>query len=299
MSKSIDEQYDEIDLKKVVLNLWKEKILILSFSLFFLVLSYFYTVTKPLEFRTIITLKEFPNNLILKFSEVFPEKKFVNMFYRGFTENLKSFDNLENFIKQNQNINSFKQYLKKKKISSKEYFLNNPNKEKFGQTLLRGKENDKKYYFDFPQHLNGQNFLNDYVLYTYKNSELAIKDEIKSSIINKINFYEKSLSKAKELNIQYPAILERLKDRNLVVVDNPQEMIIYNGTILLSEEIKFYTKLLNDLNEFETKFNPILDSATRPFVTSNTAKKNAIFGFIFGLLISLVCIIVKNAFKNK
>ena len=51
---------DEIDLGNIIKSLWKEKILILSISIIFSLLGYFYALSKPQEFKTVITIKNPP-----------------------------------------------------------------------------------------------------------------------------------------------------------------------------------------------------------------------------------------------
>ena len=61
---------DEIDLREIILTLWKEKYLILIITLVFTVAGYIYGNLQPKVYQTTITLRDAPT-LIFKKYELF------------------------------------------------------------------------------------------------------------------------------------------------------------------------------------------------------------------------------------
>jgi hypothetical protein len=95
-----------------------------------------------------------------------------------FHQKLNSFDNLDQFVKQNNSINSFKTLLKEQQTSAKDYFLNGTSKNKFGPEKEKNKIIENRYYLNFPKELKGDEFLNEYVLFTFQNTEILIKKKL-------------------------------------------------------------------------------------------------------------------------
>ena len=88
--------------------------------------------------------------------------------------------------------------LKEKKTSAKNYFLNGSSKNKFG--LEKDKNNILKnnYYLYFPKELIGDDVLNNYVLFAFKNSENIFKKKLVALISNEIEVFERAFLISKE-----------------------------------------------------------------------------------------------------
>jgi LPS O-antigen subunit length determinant protein (WzzB/FepE family) len=301
---------NEIDIGGIIQKLWKEKLLILSISLIFSILGYIYSSLKPIKFETTIVLKSIPMTLFDKFDNAIKlhqqqqeqqqqeQYNFSLMFKEGFQQKLNSFDNIDNFVELNNKINTFKALLKKKNISAKDYFLNGNSKNKFGNEKERNTIIENRYYLHFPQALKGDDFLNEYVLFTYQNSLKVIKNEIISIISVKKYIYDKHLSIAQELNIQEPILQQKIQDRSLFLLNEPEELY-YSGVKVIQNEIASLNDLIVDTKNLKLDFNPILDKASKPIVVSQPPLKFGILGFILGLLLSLTFILFKNVLKSK
>lgn len=297
---------DEIDLGEIIRKLWKEKLLILSISLIFSISAYVYSVSKPKRFETTIVLKNIPNSLFVKFDAAINLTKqqqqqqqtyFALSLKENFHQNLNSFDNLGEFVKQNNTINSFKALLKEKQISAKDFFLNGNSKNKFGQVKEKNKIIENIYYLNFPKELKGDEFLDEYVLFTFQKSKNFIKNELVSIFTAEKQYYDKNLLIAKQLNIQEPILQQKINDRSLFMINEPKEMY-YSGVKVIQNEIDILSKLIKESKDLKLDFNPILDQASKPIIVSDKPLKFGILGFIAGLFLSLIYIIIRNVLKS-
>ena len=62
---------DEIDLKKIIISLWKEKFLILIITLIFVVVGYFYGILKPKVYQTNFILRDAPDSEFGRYNLLF------------------------------------------------------------------------------------------------------------------------------------------------------------------------------------------------------------------------------------
>jgi len=296
---------DEIDLGEIIRNLWKEKFLILSISLIVSALAYVYIAFKPKTFQTTVVLRNIPNKLFVKFDDAInlqpltkQQQTFASLLEDEFHQKLNSFDNLNEFVKKNNSINSFKTLLKEKQISAKDYFLNSIPPNKFGPVKEKNKIIKNRYYLNFPMELKGDEFLNEYVLFTFQEAENSMKNQIVSIFSSEKNDYEKNLVIAKLLNIQEPILQQKLQDRSLFMINEPKEMY-YSGTKVIQNEIDNLNKLIAEAKELKLDFDPILDRASMPMVVSGSPLKFGILGFVAGLFLYLMYVIVRNVLKSS
>ncbi len=300
---------DEIDLANITRELWKDKFLIFSISLIFSILSYLYISFKPKEFQTHISLRPIPSTLLTKFdNEIKVGNKqhgknqqltFSFLLNEEFHQNLKSFDNLNRFVENNNKNNSFKAFLKKKNISAKDYFLNGNSKNKFGNlTDKKNKIIENKYYLNFPKELVGEDFLDAYVLHTFFESEKEILQQIRSMLSIEKSRYEKDLEITKKLNIKEPILQQKLQERSIFMINEPDEGY-YKGTTVIQSKIDSLNKIYDDAKNFSSDFNPILDHASKPINISESPLKFGFIGFIFGLILSFIYIIFRNTLRTN
>ena len=141
-------------------------------------------------------------------------------------------------------------------------------------------------------------FLNEYVLFTFQEAENLIKNEIVSVFSSQKNDYEKNLVIAKKLNIQEPILQQKLQDRSLFMINEPKELY-YSGTKVIQNEVDSLNKLIAEVKEFKLDFNPILDRASKPIIVSDSYLKFGILGFIAGLFLSIIYIIFRNILKSS
>ena len=70
---------DEIDLREIILSLWKHKLLILIITLFFTVAGYIYSNFQPKAYQTTVTIQEAPDIVFKKYSNLFPTRQKINL----------------------------------------------------------------------------------------------------------------------------------------------------------------------------------------------------------------------------
>jgi len=110
----------EINFSEVIRRCWKEKTLVLSISITFILLSYLYQQIQPQEFKTVITIKDPPQNFLINYNIFLESKnnisskeidKFSEKFILDLNSNLSSTDNLIKFAENNNKHNKFNDIL--------------------------------------------------------------------------------------------------------------------------------------------------------------------------------------------
>jgi LPS O-antigen subunit length determinant protein (WzzB/FepE family) len=151
-------QDDEIDLSQIIKTLWNEKILILSISLIFMVVSYVYGALQPNIYKTEITIREAPSFLFEAYRPFFitqQQQGIAREFNDQVKLNLSSLDTLVQFVEEANTINDFKNYLKEKNISVKKYFQPQLGARKFEPVIDKKNNILNKYSLTYAQPLPG------------------------------------------------------------------------------------------------------------------------------------------------
>ena len=166
---------DEIDLIEIIRKLWKEKVLIIGFSLFFAVIAYGIGLAIPKKYQTnvrlspplILEFKKFQNvfDIVGKTNEEFQNlTKYGDLFYLYFKNEVFSISNFAEFLRSEDNTKAFLQTLKEKEITVEQYLQDNHFEEKV--VNLRLKQNETlvpELIFTYTQELNGPEIVNKYI----------------------------------------------------------------------------------------------------------------------------------------
>jgi LPS O-antigen subunit length determinant protein (WzzB/FepE family) len=286
---------NEIDLSDLIRMLWREKILILSISIICGLLGYLYALFNiNSEFKVQIKLQDPPFQLFEGYPVLNNNNNniLINQFVSNFKLNFLSLDNLQTFVEESRDLDSFKKYLKSRNISTRQYFGN-----KLGEVKQDNKIISNTYFFVFEKKiLDGDIFIGKYVEYIKKKNIIEFKKNLKLTIENKINITEDAFEIAKIINLEYPIL--KSSDRLSLVIAEP-EALFYQGTKVLSQSIIIYKKLLQNLEKNQFNFNPISDKG----IITPINPMSSYFYFLTGLFVGffLFCIfaLFKSALKNK
>jgi LPS O-antigen subunit length determinant protein (WzzB/FepE family) len=285
---------DEIDIADLVRTLWREKILILSISIIFGLLGYLHASFKPEEFKTVIKLQNPPSRLFEPYTYTFANnnnnKNVLEQFIYDFKSNLLSLDNLEIFVEESRDLDTFKAYLKLKNISAKQYFAN-----KFGEVKEKNIIIPNTYFFVFEKKiLNGDIFLDNYLEFIKKKNIIEFKNYLKFIIENRINNTQDALETARLINLENPIL--QMQNQNQVIAE--PEALFYKGTKVLLQSVTIDKKLMHKLENDEFNYKFILDKASLPVLQNSKVSTFFIYGVILGLILSLVIIFLKNLLKK-
>jgi LPS O-antigen subunit length determinant protein (WzzB/FepE family) len=288
---------DEIDLGDIIRTLWREKILILSISIICGLLSYLYASFQPQEFKIEITLKNPSSQLFEPYSRLLTNNNNKNdneniakQYISDFKLNLLSLDNLEIFVEESRDLDTFKKYLKSRNISAKQYFA-----EKLGEAKEKNIIIPNTYFLVFQKEiLDGNIFFNNYLKFIKKKNTTEFKKNLKLIIEDRINNTEDALEIAKLINLENP-ILKSSPNQMF----NEPESLFYKGTKVLSQNIIINQKLLQKLENDQFNYNLILDKGI--VIEINTISSYAFFsiGLFIGFFLSCIIIFFKSALKNK
>ena len=286
---------DEIDLRELILRLWKEKYLILIFTLVFTVTGYIYGILQPKVYQTTITLRDAPASTFKKYESFIilnqqPTTKqqqqqqisIASNFNEDFKLYLTSLDTLVNFVEQNKKIDEFKSYLKTNNIKTRTYF---------NGKFQPGKNN--QYTLNFSSPLSGKEFLNDYVIFAKQVTVDEIKKQFKDMIKNEIQIYDQNLEIAKRINLENP-ILKSFAEGNSVV--NEPQALFYKGSKVLYLQKFYLEELLKETDNFALDHNIILEQAFNPKLVTISASILMSLAFALGLFFSFVVVFIKFIF---
>jgi LPS O-antigen subunit length determinant protein (WzzB/FepE family) len=297
----------EIDLLIILREIWKNKILIILISLVFITIGYLYGVFKSDAYRTEIKIRNLPEFSDLTFfsnglkeitrldsSNIYdPDltKNLTKSFNEEFKLNLLSTDNLNEFMEQNNEIEEFKSYLRNKNIDFKKYFLG-----RFVNVNNRF-DNSNLYSLNFEKPLQGDKFLNDYVVYTFKKTEKEFKEKMIKNVISMIQLNKNNLKDAKEI-ISANSIYQ-FKDDIKNTQENKFDPAYYNYAKQVSANILSQENFLILVKNFKFEHNPILDKASYPYSILPSKIISIFISFIIGLILSIFIIFLKFKFRNK
>jgi LPS O-antigen subunit length determinant protein (WzzB/FepE family) len=293
-------QDDEVDLKKIISALVREKFLILIITLILTAASYVLSVSQAKFYKTTIKI---PNNLISEFEIcelyfsiqlncIIVEKldKYVN---NEFKSKLFLSDNLIKFAKQYNQLNEFKSYLETKNINIENYIKN---KLELNEKIIIKKKNIKdqiftEYFLIFENPFPAQVFLNDYIVYSKQIAKSMFLKKITDNISNLITIYKNNLEIAKYSNIidPVPNVYNRGDFHSL----------FFLGEKVLSQQIQFLEHSLNQVQKISFNYNYIVSEASEPILISKSNFVFIFFGFVTGIFISFFCILAKTLFKKE
>jgi LPS O-antigen subunit length determinant protein (WzzB/FepE family) len=280
---------DEIDLSDLIRMLWREKILILSISIICGLLGYLYALFNiNSEFKVQIKLQNPPFQLFEGYTYLVLNNNnnnvLIDQFVSNFKLNFLSLDNLETFVEESRDLDSFKKYLKSRNISTRQYFGN-----KLGEVKENNNIISNTYFFVFEKKiLDGDIFIGKYVEYIKKKNIIEFKKNLKLTIENKINITEDAFEIAKIINLEKP-----------ILNSSEPEALFYQGTKVLSQSIIIYKKLLQNLEKNQFNFNPISDKGIITPINPMSSYFYFLTGLFVGFFLFCIFVLFKSALKNK
>jgi LPS O-antigen subunit length determinant protein (WzzB/FepE family) len=294
---------DEIDLSEIIKKLWNEKILILSISLIFMVAGFVYGALQPKIYKTEITIREVPSYLFqaygpfLRIQQQQQQQQLHQGIARQFNDDLKlnlsSLDTLVQFVENNNTINDFKNYLKEKNISVKEYFQPQLGIRKFEPVIDKKNNILNKYSLTYAQPLPGPSFLNDYIIFNQQQTMTIFRQQLTQNIINEINIHEQHLEIAKKIGLENTILQSTNAGGGRSVVNEP-DALFYKGTKVLTQQITYLNKLLNETKNLTLDYNPILEKASTESLITKSPIIYAAITLLLGLFFSLMIVFIRS-----
>jgi hypothetical protein len=203
-----------------------------------------------------------------------------------------SLDNLEIFVEESQDLDTFKKYLKSRNISTKQYFA-----KKLGEVKEKNITIPNTYFFVFEKKiLDGNIFLNNYIEYTKKKNIIKFKKNLKLSIENKIKKTQDAIEIAKFINLENP-ILKLLDRQNQAIIE--PEALFYKGTKVLLQSIIIDKKLLQKLESDQFNYDNILDKGIITQINTTSSHFYFLTGLFIGFFLSCIIIFFKLTLRNN
>ena len=277
---------DEVDLKIIFLNLWKEKYLFLSLTLIFVFFSYLYSLTlnKNVEFTSRIQVKDPPLEFFSNYEAFFIETRIPfkkESFTKTIVSNLLSLDNIENFVNQNNDLNDFKNHLKESDQTIRLFF-----EPRFQQSkIMRDSEiilEKGKFLLTTPSLFDANKFLDNYIIYVKDLTLSQFRNQKIIQVHNILKIYEQNLEISNAISLDNPIIQNYEGVTQSNILTEPGDSF-YQGSIILSKRIEHLNEMLEILKK-KTDYNPIAERA----IVIDSNSKNTTFPIIFGLIIGML-----------
>jgi LPS O-antigen subunit length determinant protein (WzzB/FepE family) len=261
--------YHEIHFIQIINKIWKKKLLILLISIIFSLLAYFLSLSLTKKYSTEIILNDPPFYLFDAYtSEITKiDNEYLNkLLSLEINYNLLDITNLEKFIDQSTEFDSFKIFLKSRNISVKEYF-------EINKIRIKKKENNKFLIsIKHTNDLQGKLFLESYIKYTKDISVVANKIILKNLIRDKLDSVKK-----------YLVFIEDKKNTDQKNIDLS---FIYS-------QLNFLNKKIDD-DSFDYIIINSIDSNQGIIDKDKESIAYSLMGLIFGLFLSLAFIFLRN-----
>lgn len=293
---------DEIDLFNIVRILYKNKLLILSFCLISIVMSFFVSKSlhSPNQADSISEIKitKIPNDAFNLYEFALPgiydgkSSTSINLYNNQFISLINSKENLidyfDSYGKELINIVSLNEkFIKKDKIFFADYFFN-----KISKIDDINKVYISKFFFNNDD-IDGQKFLNHYFNFTQKKTNSIVAKYLINIITDYLIFFENEKEIAKKLNLISP----NLQNNNII----SEKMYFIMGAESINSRINFLIFIKKKLGENElsiSKYFNISKASNQPKLKLDLTQKHMQVGFLIGFLLSLIVIFFKTNFKK-
>jgi hypothetical protein len=249
-----------------------------------MVAGYVYGLLQPKTYKVTILIREAPTYLFDTYSKAGLSKGALisENFNNEFMLLLSLSDTFGRFIEQNNKIDEFKLYLKKKNINSEKFFKNEFENIKSG---LGSKINYEstialKYSLTFEEYLPEDSFFSDFVFFSKLEAEKILIKQLSKKITNEIDAYKENLEIAKKINLEEP---------NIAAFSDDTSLFYNRGTKVLNYQIKGLSELLMKTQKLKLDYNPILQIKSHTIVYESSLKF-ATIGFLLGLFFSILII---------
>jgi len=230
---------------------------------------------------------DLPYSVVLKIKKFNPNHDVQFYSEKALQLKMSSYKNFLEFINQNNN-KYFLEMLDKYNLNANSFFSKNLTETK--------SDNIIQYFFSYPKEINGNNFLNNYIIFSKEKVIDEIYLELKFYIDAKINKNLYFLEIAKDLNIENPA--------GRVLDNESQEYSFNKGKKVLLAEISQLRKDKKLLSKAYLDWDPFIYEAFEPELKFINQTKyeyiflKIIFGFLLGIFIAFLFIFFKNTTKN-
>ena len=294
----------EFSYSMVIINIWKNKNLILSFSVAGFLIAFILTLNLSIYKKAKITIKDPPKHLFTYYDNLIRlsvisfdrtlDAPYITIYKSNLLRDLESQDNLSSFL------NKFN-------YTNDEFIFNTENYYTTDNYYTKEKTKSNVFFGVYEDKTNGEEILRNYIKATQKKTTeeliLTLEKDIKASI----DFYEGEISIAKKLGIIEPINLNyynTYKDNKLSSYQSltPPPEIYYMGTIVLSIRLTELKNSLAKLNIKNFDYDIILDDSRHIENQNNYINEKRIAGFLIGFILSLLILYVKFfflKFKHK
>jgi hypothetical protein len=267
---------DEINISDIIRRLYKEKFLILFFTIIFgIIFSLLPNFSESKKNKIIFVLKDktdlFQEYTIYLGFNYDTENNFNNQFQ----SELLKFENMNDFLKRDKDFEKFQKYFKQINTTSRKYFM-----ETFGQATHQNKNIYNQFFF-FQSDVYTPTFFKNYIHFIKEKSFFQNKKFIQINLQNKLDRID-GILKTLDTSVGYEYTIS---EKKFLLVKYNSEIIELERLLKKLENLKMDDDIISYMDD------------TVPLSTSpELLKLNLHLGLIIGFFISLTIIFFKRNF---
>jgi hypothetical protein len=197
---------------------------------------------------------------------------------------------LESFLKESEKLDNFSEYLKSRNITVQQYFT----KLKFSK-LESHSRYETNYFLIFTKELDENLFLDNYLEFIKKKTDLEFKQNLKILIESNINYLEFIYENKKISGLD---TVFDLDSKNALRLDTSNLIYLISSKVLLNN-IYSLKNMIIKLEKDQFNSTVVLKKGSKQILQSNFNRTLINMGIIFGLGLSILIIFLKSIFKNK
>ena len=119
------------------------------------------------------------------------------------------------------------------------------------------------------------------------------KQQLTQNIINEITIHQQHLEIAKKIDLENPI----LQSIGVGAVNEP-DALFYKGSKVLTQQITYLNKLLNETKNLTLDYNPILEQASSGSLITKSPIIYAVIALLLGFFFSFLFILFRNFLKK-
>lgn len=300
MKKTNYNPYDEeVSIGRLLIKIWREKIIFFSIIIILSFLSIFYSLSQPKIYRSILEIRPLPFFKLKTFPTIIKsdyttengyQNYFIELYNSIYQSKFLSLDSISEFLDQHEESENFNSYLKENNLVKNNYFRDKIK-------LISYIDFKAIYSLETSDYKTKGIFFDNYAHFIQKKSSQDFKIELSKLVLNKIESYNHDLQMAKLSGIEFPVIKTVTKENTTFLFEGLPNF--YKGIKILESEIRILEKFLNDLDMLDLNFNPILQPASKPLLISIPTHIFLLIGLISGMFLSTFVILTKYSIQQS
>jgi hypothetical protein len=266
---------DEINISDIIRSLYKDKFLILFFTIIFGLISFLIPNSSEHKKNKIVFVLKDKSDLFQDYN-IYSGFNYdtLNNFNAQFQLELLRFENMNDFLKRDKDFKKFEKYFAQINTTSRKYFG-----EMFGQLTYQNKNIYNQFFF-FQSEIYTDVFIKNYINFIKEKSFFQTKKFNQRYLQYNLDKNKAILKTLESIDFEYGT------EKKFLLIKHKSEILEIEGLLKRLENLKMDDDIIAYMDD-----NTVLFSTSSKFLNLNL-----LLGLIIGFFISLTIIFFKNFF---